>query len=519
MDRERAAGAHAPTGAAGPRHDGRSVGELLRDADHLARALLMDLTAKDAPGLLRSWDRLVDAATSAWTAIDRVSTSPAAQLRAASAGQPPPSHDPDPMLRLRAVSEGIATTLASARWPGPGPGSDVVEEIADSLGRVAVLLERSGVDLPLHRPGVQGDVAAAQMRLMHTVYLSSHAVTSSLQQHGRQLHHDDRQQGRTAQLASPGLPYAVGPTGRWVQRIGVCEGIAGHYVRGTGGGFAAAVTGEVMPRLEDPGRLAHALARWDIQVHRTLADPSAHNLVLVGRTQAFIATTALPLLIAAHLAGLVAEEDLQPLTSAVETSGNAWNQLAARWADLAPTSSRADSELTRAAAHLRAAARELTHSPAGNAIATDIVERIDIARALNSVQHALEAAVDVAHLTRDPAANPDLTGPARPLSIRAHNDAELKTEMRLQSGPDQDVLWVTPADILKNANVPLPRPVSEGLNRASAKVVNASQRAAAAAWTEVADNGAAGLAGSPDRPHRPILHGQGRDPFSRSLDR
>lgn len=470
MDRERAAGAHAPTGAAGPRHDGRSIGELLRDADHLARTLLMDLTAQDAPGLLRSWDRLVDAAAAAWTAIDRVGTNPAVQ--------PPPGRDPDPMLRLHAVTEGIATTLDSARWPGPGPGSTVVEEISDNIDRVTDLLERSAVELPRHRPDIQSDVAAAQMRLMHTVYLSAHAVTSSLQQHGRQLRHGEQ---RPAQLANPGPPYAAGPTGRWVQRIGVCEGIAGHYVRGTAGGFAAAVAGEVMPRPEDPGRLHHELARWDVQVHRSLAaDPSPHNLVLASRTQAFIAATALPLLTAAHHAGLVAGEDLQPLTNAVETSGDAWNQLASRWADLAPTSSRADSDLTRAAAHLRAAARELTHSPKGKPTATDIVERVDIVRALGSVQHALAAAVGVAHLTRDPAANPDLTGPARPLSIRAHNDTETANARQPYGGDAEDVLWVTPQDVFANKAVPLPRPVADNLALAARHVVSAAASATAA---------------------------------------
>lgn len=509
MDRERAAGAHAPTRAVGPRHDGRSVGELLRDADHLARTLLMDLTAQDAPGLLRSWDRLVDAAAAAWTAIDRVGTKPAAQ--------PATGRDPDPMLRLHAITAGIASSLVSARWPGRGPGSTVVEEISENIDRVTDLLERSAVDLPRHRPDVQSDVAAAQMRLMHAVYLTAHAVTSSLQQHGRQLHNGEQ---RPAQLASRRAPYAAGPTGRWVQRIGVCEGIASHYVRGTAGGFAAAVAGEVMPRPEDPGRLHHELARWDVQVHRSLAAvPSPHNLVLASRTQALIAATALPLLAAAHHAGLVADEDLQPLTNAVEASGNAWNRLASRWADLAPSSSRADLDLTRAAAHLRAAARELTHSPEGNPTATDIVERVDVVRALGSVQHALAAAVDLAHLARDSAANPDLTGPARPLSIRAHNDTELQPAVCLQGGQDQDVLWVTPADVLKNRTVPLPRPVAEGLKRASVEAVRASQSAAAVAWAEEVYKSPSKRVCSSERPLSAIPTGHRQETFYRGINR
>lgn len=521
MNRERPAGAHAPTGAPRLRHDGRSVGELLRDADYLARTLLMDLTAQDAPELLRSWNRLVEAAAGAWTTIERLSTNPSAQTRDANPDQRPSSgHDCDPMLRLHAVAGGIAVTLASARWPGLGPGSAVVEEIADNFGRATDLLDRSGVDLAIHRPEVQGDVAAAQMRLMHTVYLSSHAITSALQQHGRQLHLDGDHHQRTTKLGNPGLPYAIGPTGRWVQRIGVCEAIAGRYVRGSAEGFTAAVTGEVVPRLEDPGRLHHELARWDIQVHRSLAaDPGPHNLVLACRTQAVIAGTALPLLTAAHHAGLVAEEDLEALTGAIETSGEAWNQLASRWVDLAPASARADSELTRAAADLRASVRDLIHNPVGNATSVDILARIDIARAVDSIQQALAAAGDVAHLIRDPASNPDLTGAARTLSVRAHNDTELQTATHQQVGPYQDVVWVRPADVLKNRNVPLPRPVSEGLIRASAKVIRTSQRAGAAPWSTVANNVASESAISPHRPHPLIPPGHVKDTPSRRLGR
>ena len=515
--------AHAPTVGPGRQHDGRSVGELLRDADHQARTLLLDLGADDAPALLRNWPQLVHAATGAWAAVSDVATrsdTRTASRAAAAAQHLPPAGDTDPMLRLQAVTDGIAATLVTARWPGHGPGSPTVEEIAGNLHRVTHRLENHGADLPLQRPDVRADIAAAQMRLMHTVYLVAHATTSSLQQHGRRLHHDTNRDRRPLPLATTGLPYAVGPTNRWVQRVGVCEGIAGRYVRGTDGGFAAATAGEVILRPEDPGRLHHELARWDIQVHRSLAaDSSPHDLVIASRTQAFIAATALPLLTTAQQAGLGTDGDLQPLTAAVETSGMAWSQLASRWADLAPAGSRADRDLTRAAAQLRAAAREITHSSEGKATAADILERVDLARALDSIQHALAAAVDVAHLACDPAANPNLTGPARPLSIRAHNDTEKTNETRLRHEREQDVVWVTPQDVLRNRSVPLPRPVAEGLERASSAVVAASQRAAACWRIEASDPGAAPPLVTPVRPpaaqHRhqdPPRHEVGRAP-------
>ena len=407
--------AHAPTASPRPRHDGRSVGELLREADHLARDLLLDLTADDAPGLLRGWARLVDSAAAAWVAIT-VTTRPAAQL-AAHAVQPPPPDHADPMLRLHAVADGIATTLASARWPGVGPHAPALGAIATTFDRVADLITRRAGELPLHNPEVRADAAAARMRLMHTVYLSAHASTSALQQHGRQLHHDTRHHPRRLQLGNPGLPYAVGPTARWIQRLGVCESIAGLYVRSADGGFAAAVTGETRPPFDEPNRLQRHLARWDVQVHRTLAaDPSPRNLVLASRTHAFIAATTLPLLETAARAGILAgPTDVARLQRAVATSGEAWNQLASRWADLAPAHTRADPDLAHAADQLRAAGRELTHTSTGRVTHEDILDSVDLRRVIESVRHAAVAAVDVAHLARDLANNPDLTGPARPL--------------------------------------------------------------------------------------------------------
>ena len=48
------------------RKDTRTVGEMLHDADHLARQLLMDISGEDAGPLLRSWPALVDAGSQLW---------------------------------------------------------------------------------------------------------------------------------------------------------------------------------------------------------------------------------------------------------------------------------------------------------------------------------------------------------------------------------------------------------------------------------------------------------------------
>src|SRR5690606_16247478 len=73
----------------------------------------------------------------------------------------------------------------------------------------------------------------------------------------------------------------------------------------------------------------------------------------------------------------------------------------------------------------------------------------------------------------------DLTGPARAMSIRAHNDAE--AGLFEPPSTDADVVWVSPADILAKRHIPLPAPVAAGLRAASAAVIDAATTAAAAA--------------------------------------
>ena len=49
--------------------DGRSVGELLLDADHTARDLLIDAPDLDAAVVLRTWGEVVETAAEAWAAL------------------------------------------------------------------------------------------------------------------------------------------------------------------------------------------------------------------------------------------------------------------------------------------------------------------------------------------------------------------------------------------------------------------------------------------------------------------
>ena len=263
--------------------DVRSVGEMLLDVDYLARQLLIEVTGDDAGHLVRGWPDVVSAAAEVWSAL-------------------PPRRDPvtgerEPdMDRLLILAEGVRGSLHTG-WPGTGTSDPRVTQIADTLTRAARLIERYAGEIPVERAAVRQDLDAARTRIMHGLYVTAHAVGVALHQHGRDRHRDASATGRPVPLSTRRSPYAVAPTGQWIQRLAVCERAAGSYLDR---GFAHALAGEATRPLDDPGRLQRALTAWDIQAHRTLASaPTPTNVLLVTRTQGLIAGAGLVLVDAA----------------------------------------------------------------------------------------------------------------------------------------------------------------------------------------------------------------------------
>jgi hypothetical protein len=76
----------------------------------------------------------------------------------------------------------------------------------------------------------------------------------------------------------------------------------------------------------------------------------------------------------------------------------------------------------RKAAEVRAAYRELTHASTTMASLEVIATRPSLEPATRATLHALESGAELAYVVGEKADTPDLTGPARALSIRAHND-------------------------------------------------------------------------------------------------
>ena len=131
----------------------------------------------------------------------------------------------------------------------------------------------------------------------------------------------------------------------------------------------------------------------------------------------------------------------------------------------------------RTAAEVRAAYRELTHASTTMASLDVIAARPGLEHGTRASLHALDSGSELAYVVGEKAHTPGLTGPARALSIRAHNDVEAG----LAAAPAGDIVWVSPADILARRTVRLPPPVRESLRTASAITAAAASSAGAAA--------------------------------------
>jgi hypothetical protein len=385
--------------------DVRSVGEMLFDVDHLARQLLMDVAGDDAGPLLRGWPTMVAAAEDLWAALP---------------GRRPGSDERDrPITSLSAQAATIETSLAGRKaWPGQGPIDPRTTQMAETLLSAAALVRRYGAEIPHERSDAHRDLEAARTRIMHGLYLGAHAVNVALHQNGRDRVNDARAAGRRVHLAQHHSPYAMAPTGVWVDRMAACETTARSYLTGR---FARALAGEAIRPVDDPGRLAQALANWDIQSHRALAgNPTPAAVLLITRTQGLIAGAGMVLVDAAATAGIL--EPSERLSPSIAEAGRAWGNLASRWGDLAPPGRRLEAPLAHAAAEVRAAFRQITHDTTTLAAPQVIATRPGLEQATVATLHAMESGSELAHLVAEKADAPNLTGPARALSHRAHNE-------------------------------------------------------------------------------------------------
>ncbi|PWJ23350.1 hypothetical protein ATK17_3844 [Branchiibius hedensis] len=445
--------------------DGRSIGELLLDADFQSRQLLLDVDGDDAAAMLRTWGEVVQAAGELWSAL------PPHRLSSPVDGAT--------MQRLEAMSQAQHRVQLAQGWPGDGPPDERLLSIAGNLQRAAELAAGPGRHVRPRTEAGRKDLDSARMRVMHTLYVGAHAVGVAVHQHVDDVRARSTKRASARELR--GIPRGQDAA----TRITAFEQLAGGYV---GNGFSRVLAGEHYTPPWGTGRLHQAFVAWDIQAHRTLAAaPSAANLNLVAGTQAMIATASTALLGAAAAAGRVDGDDYQHrLAPALDANQQSWARGANRWGTLSSRGERADPALVHAAGECRAAVHEIAFDRTRWATPDVMASRVDLADAAVTVQQAMIATAELACVYRDVVdQEPELQGSAR---IMAAWTREVDQTDPNRASTHDFSAPVSPADVHANRAVKIPDIVRQSLVSDADEVVEVSRAAMSAtgALTNVA---------------------------------
>jgi hypothetical protein len=441
--------------------EARTVAELLDDSDGLAREALLDMSADRAPGMVRGWPQLMQTAAELWAVLPP---------------DPTVSANRDPIAILAAMGKAVGRSCAAGHWPGRGPRDEAWEEIASNFVRAQRLLQRQ-----VPSEAIDGPIGptSANTQLCQALYVTAHATTVALTGYERDLQHRLEVGARRRQsfVERPAV-LEVESVGGMIARFDAIEQLAAGSL--TARRINAAdqpATGRGRPAI----RLESALAAWEIQAHRTLAnEPDPADLVRVARVQALIATTTVVVGEAAAQRGEIDAGVIDRLTPALENAQLAWSRSARRWAELATPASHTDPVLVEAAGGLRAAVRAAVATQTGWATPDEIAGRIDLPATAMTLHRSLVDSIELAYVTRELAADhPGLAAPARIIAMRAQGEAEVAIEQG--ETRFEGVRWVTPQQIAANQLISLPEPARRGLVNAATDVAAATNQAVAAA--------------------------------------
>jgi hypothetical protein len=392
-----------------PAPDRRTIGELLADSDALARETLLDATSENAPAMVRSWNQLVVSAVHLWAALSS-----------------PPDHvtGSDPMERLRVVGEAVARSVRAGHWPGHGPTDDHLKEIADNLSRARHLIERDGRPFRPATADRLADTPDIHDQVMHTLYVAAHGTAVALGGYVTELQHRLEVGTRRRQpMAERPTTLEITEAQGMIARLGGFEQLAAAYMFGQP--LPSADPGQ--RRADAPaGRLATALAAWEIQAHRTLAaNPDPADLVRIARVQALITSTTSIVTEAAARRGHLDDDVMQRLGPALEESQIAWSRAAKRWGELTNPASRTDPALVGTASELRSAIAATATNQGGWATPDQLATRVDPPATVRILHLSVVASIDIAYVVRDTAADhPGLAAPARIIGMRSQGEAE-----------------------------------------------------------------------------------------------
>ena len=376
--------------------DRRSVGELLAECDLSTRRLLFDPGALDAAAMVRTWPEVVQ------TAHELLDALPTANpvIRPGKSGGGVGGGGDLTGERLHLMATALDLNLRRRVWPGAaGPADAQLLTVAGNLQRAHDLVRRHLRVTDTPAPAVLADAEAARTKILHTLYVGSHAISLAV----RAQIGEARFRQRTVSVTQHRGQLTALHVAQ--SRLAAFEQVAGTEVYRT---FPAATTGEHRER-PAPDRLSSALAGWDIQAHRALAKaPSMAHLAEVTRVHA--TTLALTRVVlaaaAAHFAidSRTHRAQLEPRLSAAES---AWGTLHATVRDLTGHAHRnVNPDLRTAGAELVHALSEMVLDGTAVADATTIAKRVDLASTARTLTDALDSPQQISMILIDAALDP-----------------------------------------------------------------------------------------------------------------
>lgn len=407
--------------------DVRSVSELLLEGDLTSRRMLMDAEQFDAAALAAAWSGLLQAAEDFVSVLPRRGAGPEIVL---------PSTARDPSLgRLRAVTDRLEGLRQNHHWLASAPANGELMTVVGNLIRARDLVVAHHRAQPVPPEDVLRDGAAARARVIHTLWVSAHAMSLAAR-HASQAQtagSRGRPAWREREASAPSAVMKIADS---------LEQLAGEEVRRT---FPTALTGE-WREVPETSRLRESLAAWEIEARRVLAgNPTAADRSEVLRIQGAILAMGRVLLgVAAH-GGVVDsggfQDEVAPRLLEVEARigcvQNLFRDLAFRGAG--PL----DERLSASGSEVVLAHTELILDGSSVASPSVIARRTDLKVTARDVLGALPAAVGVLNQLGTSLSEPDLV-------LQAIGVQQLINRLEARKGLQHEspaVPWISPRDI------------------------------------------------------------------------
>ena len=437
-----------------------SVGELLLEGDLTARRLLLDPDALDAAAMMRSWPEVVQAGHEFLAILPRRGGGPGVHALAGARSQDQTGE------RLQLMATSMHQHLRNRFWPGDGPPDDQLLAIAGNLIRAHDMVASQRRPAPLLTPAVLADAGVARERVLHTLYVASHAINVAVQ---AQLRSHPRAGTSIARIGSA-LRVAQ-------QRLATFEAVAGREV------YRTFPSDPALEHREPPSqdRLSAALAGWDIATHRALArEPSMANLAELTRVQTHtLAMTRTVLDAAASLGVLDAPAYRARLLPRLTEAEDAWGTLHATVRDLTSHTHRhVNPDLRAAGSEVAHALSEIVMTGTTLANPATIATRVHLPATTATLLGALEAPHQTSLLLHDAALHPTTT-------VSARAAQQLLTPLEAGRKPlgieRPEAAWVDPRALVADRAVPPPPPVRELITAQLRNVTTSSNSMSCAA--------------------------------------